>query len=148
MEPLIGFIANFRSSINICYIPYSTLSLPESIPDNLNALLLGGGILATIRTIEKKLNVVDNDLQSNTKIYTLIIKMNKYWRPALAYIIIAAVFYLYIIILIESACLRITNVNLIVPSFMYGHIKDLLITGGFLAGLKTAEKNMGISDIH
>ena len=156
-SPLLGFIITMAVILldliyplfyNIGYFLNIHIMIPESINDNLTSILLGGGVLATIRTIEKKVNKLDKQIEDLSKFRKFILFIRKYWRPMLVYSIIIAVFYLYIIISIEALLLHISDVNKIVPNSLYAHIKDLLITGGFMAGLKTAENALGISNIH
>lgn len=133
---------------NILHFYGIVLFLPDIMPDNLNALLLGGGVLAAVRTAEKKYNVVDKQYETNSKFVMTVTKLNKYWRPTLAFSIVFAVFYLYFIIPIETVVFNIKNIQDIVPSFMYNKIQDLLLTGGVLAGLKATEKTLGVDDQH
>ncbi len=133
---------------NIGYGLGWNLVLPSSIPDNLNALLLGSSLMATVRTAEKKFKVVDTTDSSMPRITSALLAVNKYWRPLLMFSIIFITFYLYVIIPVEVTILHIDKLSDVVPAFMYDKLKELLITGGFFASLKVGEKALGVDTIH
>ena len=152
--PLLGIVLTI--SVIFIYILYPIVfnvfflmgwhlhTIPSTVADNLNAILLGGGLIATLRTFQKRFKAVASTIDSNNYLANLIIRLNPYWRPAMAFSIVFCVFYLYILIPFESMIVKINNISDIVPTFLYGHIKELLVTGGFLGALKIYEKSSNL----
>lgn len=133
---------------NIGYFIHFQPTIPKSIIEHLNALLIGGGTLATIRTFEKKINGLDKRLYENSFFEYILDTINKTWRPVLAIIIILSVFILYILIPIETMFIKDATETTLAPKDIYDKINDLLIMGGLLAGLKAYENSQDISHIH
>lgn len=119
--------------------------MPTAIADNLNSILLGGGIIAALRTAQKRFGTVENEIKSNSSLVKLIFRLSPYWRPAMAFSIVFCVFYLYILVPFETIFVDVNNISKIVPLFVYTHIKELLIAGGFLGALKVYEKSSNIA---
>lgn len=152
--PLLGI--TLTASVIFIYIIYPMIfnvafliggkigMMPATIADNLNAILLGGGLIATLRTAQKKFKAIDDSIESNSYLAKIILKLSPYWRPAMAFSIVFCIFYLYILVPFETMFVKVDDVSKIVPSFVYGHIKDLLITGGFLGALKIYEKSSNL----
>lgn len=131
---------------NIGYFVGFKPNIPTSTIEHLNALLLGGGTLAALRTIEKKINAIDKKL-TNTKFEEVLDVINKLWRPALAFTIILSLFFLYFIVPAEEAFINV-SASALAPSIIYDKLNELVITGGLLAGLKAYENAANLSDIH
>ena len=116
----------------------------SNIFTHLNALLITGGGLAGLRTIEKKLGDVTPVLYTNYKIEKFLVWFNKAWRPFLAYTIIISTFIAYALFPI----LNTFNSTITLPDNYYESLNALLITGGVLAGLRAVEKKFGLTQIH
>lgn len=153
-KPLLAFI--IVASVFITYVLYpfvypfvvlagGEIKMPNLVFDNINAILLTGSVLASLRTVEKKINALEQQLVSNSKIEKFLLNFNKWWRPLLAYsIVLSAViaYGLYPAIAIFGGD-KLINL----PDF-YDHLNALLLTGGLLAGLKAIERKTGVDAVH
>jgi len=74
--------------------------------------------------------------------------INPTWRPTLAAAIVTSVVLIYVIYPIAYVVLSGFGIHIELPPEVISRLNDILITGGVLAGLRTAEKYLGVTDKH
>jgi len=84
----------------------------------------------------------------NEKLKILIEKLNATWRPTLAWIVVVSTMYVYILFPIAYAIGKIYDIDLEIPKIIIDNLNNLLLTGGLIAGLRTAEKYFNVTDKH
>jgi len=153
-KPLLAFLIDL--SVFVIYVLYplihigvmelgKNITMPSFIYDNINALLLTGGLLAGLRTVQKKINAIDDKIIGNSSIEKFLVSFNKYWRPVLAYTVIISVLIGYVLNPVIGMFLGEKYIHI---DNYYSHLNTLLLTGGLLAGLKAYELKTNISSLH
>jgi len=84
----------------------------------------------------------------NPTVKRIIDFINPTWRPALAATIVMSVVLVYVIYPTAYIVLSGFGIHIELPSEVISRLNDILITGGVLAGLRTAEKYLGVTDKH
>ncbi len=121
-----------------------SIKMPLTVFDNFNILLTTGGILAAIRTVEKTMNVVEEKMGDYVPYLRILEKINKSWRPLLAYAVVVSCFIAYVLLPYVASLVG----KDVIPPYYYEHLNALLLTGGVLAGLRAVEKKMNIDTVH
>jgi len=84
----------------------------------------------------------------NPTVKKIIDFINPAWRPVLAAAIVMSVVLIYIVYPTAYAILSGFGIHIELPSEVISRLNDILITGGVLAGLRTAEKYLGVTNKH